>query len=903
MRQRHWGPAILALLVVPLVVSACGGEGDQDRSDEETVTVAVERGDIRLSVTATGNIALPHQATLRFGSTGTVERVAVEEGDRVTAGQVLSVLEDDALVLGVTKAEANLLSAQNTLEEIQSSTELAKSQEAVANTRLQLQATKDALDNARAPYTAQELRKQEEAVANTRFQLQAAKEALDIARAPHDEQDLRKQEEAVANTRFQLQAAKEALDKARAPHTEQELKKQEEAVANSRFQLQAAKEALGNARTPHTEQDLRKQEEAVANTRFQLQAAKEALDKARAPFTEQDLKKQEEAVANTRLQRQAAGEALERARSPYGAAEIASAETAVERARETLANNQTKLVGTERTQARIVAQAEETLETRKTSYRQALSLKFGLPVELVAEEHIFLDPEAIIAIYPAGLPSRGGDPTVAWQNLILARDNLDAARNQEAIALTASRRAVTLGEDALRAAQERLAEVQGGSDSLDVALKEAKLATAEANLAAAEQRLVEMRAGPDLDDLALKEARLATAETTLAAAAERLAEMQAGADPLDVALKEARLATVEANLAAAEQRLVEMRAGPDLDDVALKEAKLATVEANLAAAEQRLVEMRAGPDPDDVALKEARLATAEASLAAAAERLAEMQAGADSLDVALKEARVATAEANLAKSEKALAEVEAGGDPVLLAQRTLKVKEAEQALAEAKEKLDKSEITSPFAGVVTRVNVQEGDTFGANNPAIIVVDPTEIEVNAIVDEVDVLRVREGQEALVALQSLPELQFTGTVKQVSLLSSRAQGIVSYPIVVEFSAPRAAALLREGLSTLVSIVVREEKDVLIVPVRAVTLSGRDRIVKVVREDGSTEDRTIQLGLSDGESVQILEGLEEGEKVLVFTRAQAPRIDLRGGFGGGGRPGGGLGGGGQRPPGGGR
>ena len=685
MSKWRWRPAGVAMVTAALVVSACGG--DNGDADTQGQIVAVERGDIQISVTATGNISLPNQASLSFGSAGTVKRVAVEAGDRVAQGQVLAELDASALLLAVARAESNLVSARDALERLSSPAELAK------------------------------------------------------------------QEEAVANARSQLQAAQDALEKAETPYSDQDLKKQDEAVANARSQLQAARDALDNARTP------------------------------------------------------------------YSTAEIASAEAAVQRAQESLANNQAQLTVTENAQARLVAQASETVDSRERSYQQALVI--------------------------------GTATAAALDALLLARQNLDAARNQEAIALTAARRAITQAEDALRSAEESLQTRSAGADPLEVALKEAKLAAAE----------------------------------------ESLADTLTGADPVNVALKEAKLATGEANLAEAQDRLAERLAGPDPADVTLKAAKVVTAEANLAAAEQALADSQADDSPA----------------------------------MALKVARVATAQANLAEAEKAVAELNAGGDPVLLAQRTVQVLEAEQSVADAKEKLDKAQVKAPFAGVVAAVNVEEGDTVGANAPAVVVVDPTQVEVTAVVDEVDVISVRQGQEARLSLQSVPQLEFSGTVKFVSLLATRAQGIVSYPITVSFTLPQrgggppwgegpqggrapqrgrapqgvprtqGAGLLREGLSVLLTIVQREEPDVLLVPVRAVSRSGSDRIVKVVREDGSTEDRAVQLGLSDGTNVQVLEGLEEGEQVLLAARGQTSQTGFIPGLGRGG--GGGFGGGGQR------
>ena len=74
------------------------------------------------------------------------------------------------------------------------------------------------------------------------------------------------------------------------------------------------------------------------------------------------------------------------------------------------------------------------------------------------------------------------------------------------------------------------------------------------------------------------------------------------------------------------------------------------------------------------------------------------------------------------------------------------------------------------------------------------------------------------------------------------------------------------LREGLTVTVSILVDERNDVLLVPNSAITSSGRQTYVKVVSPDGVIEDRLVITGISDWQYTEIVEGLDEGEQVVV-------------------------------------
>ena len=74
------------------------------------------------------------------------------------------------------------------------------------------------------------------------------------------------------------------------------------------------------------------------------------------------------------------------------------------------------------------------------------------------------------------------------------------------------------------------------------------------------------------------------------------------------------------------------------------------------------------------------------------------------------------------------------------------------------------------------------------------------------------------------------------------------------------------LREGLTVTVSILVEERKDVLLVPNSAITSRRGQAYVQVVSLDGTTEERPVTVGLSDWQYAEIIEGLSEGEKVVV-------------------------------------
>jgi HlyD family secretion protein len=70
--------------------------------------------------------------------------------------------------------------------------------------------------------------------------------------------------------------------------------------------------------------------------------------------------------------------------------------------------------------------------------------------------------------------------------------------------------------------------------------------------------------------------------------------------------------------------------------------------------------------------------------------------------------------------------------------------------------------------------------------------------------------------------------------------------------------------------VTIILDQAQNVLTVPESAVQTEGRNSVVEVQKDDGSTEKVAVQTGLSDGSNVEITDGLEEGQTVIIPTRA---------------------------------
>jgi HlyD family secretion protein len=203
-------------------------------------------------------------------------------------------------------------------------------------------------------------------------------------------------------------------------------------------------------------------------------------------------------------------------------------------------------------------------------------------------------------------------------------------------------------------------------------------------------------------------------------------------------------------------------------------------------------------DAADVA--ENRVTNAEKALTDAEDALAELKRGKD-LDIARARKQVDLTRVALDDAMEDLEETLEGPDEAERELARARFVEAQRWLEEALEDLDNAVLVAPFAGIVTRLNVEEGDAVGPNDVMLRLVDPTELEVQATVDEADLLRLRPGQQVSVILDALPEAPVRGTLAAISTAPVRQSGIVVRRVTVALElGPQVE--LREGMTAQVN-----------------------------------------------------------------------------------------------------
>ncbi len=238
------------------------------------------------------------------------------------------------------------------------------------------------------------------------------------------------------------------------------------------------------------------------------------------------------------------------------------------------------------------------------------------------------------------------------------------------------------------------------------------------------------------------------------------------------------------------------------------------------------------------------------------------------VDAELKEAALANAQVNYDKAKKDLERYEwmqsqnDGGIAdiqVENARQTLKATEA--AMIVAKRQYRDTRVTAPISGVIVARPIEIGTTLLQGNPVATIVDVSQLKVKVNVPEADVFKLHMGDVVKITTDVYPGVSFEA---HISMIGVRADEAHTYPVEVTLR-NNAQFPLRAGMFGRVSFISLPSKSVPVVPREAIVGSIKKPQVFVV--SGKTAKlRDIVVGAEAGTSVEILNGLSEGDRVVV-------------------------------------
>ena len=177
-----------------------------------------------------------------------------------------------------------------------------------------------------------------------------------------------------------------------------------------------------------------------------------------------------------------------------------------------------------------------------------------------------------------------------------------------------------------------------------------------------------------------------------------------------------------------------------------------------------------------------------------------------------------------------------------------------------------NEVTAKYTGKLTSVGYSKGDSLNSSTAIAAYVDTDGVNITVSVAQDDVSNIKVGDNVNIYLSAYEDELFEGTVTSISSTST-GDTTVSYPVVVTLSGD--VSKVYDGMSSEVTFVSKEVKDVTYVSNKAITTEGTKSYVMLKKADGTTKKTKVVTGFSDGHNVEIKSGLKKGDTVLIESQ----------------------------------
>ncbi len=209
------------------------------------------------------------------------------------------------------------------------------------------------------------------------------------------------------------------------------------------------------------------------------------------------------------------------------------------------------------------------------------------------------------------------------------------------------------------------------------------------------------------------------------------------------------------------------------------------------------------------------------------------------------------------------------------AYNSIRSAQANLSVASYNYRLASPDILAPVSGVIGSVNIVPGMILGnttsqsTSSTRVGVIKFEGLPVASFnVSEVDIPKVKEGQKATITIDSIGDKTFTGKVVAVDRVGTTSNGVINYPVLVQFD--NSVPEILPNMSASVNIILDTKTDVLVVPNSALITSNDGSASVRILKNGKEETVPVVVGISSDTSTEIVSGLSEGETVIVGTIA---------------------------------
>ncbi|MFA5113920.1 MAG: efflux RND transporter periplasmic adaptor subunit [Candidatus Margulisiibacteriota bacterium] len=184
-------------------------------------------------------------------------------------------------------------------------------------------------------------------------------------------------------------------------------------------------------------------------------------------------------------------------------------------------------------------------------------------------------------------------------------------------------------------------------------------------------------------------------------------------------------------------------------------------------------------------------------------------------------------------------------------------------------------VIAPINGFIIQRGVEAGQSLTSNDVVLVMAD--KLIVKASIDETDIGRIKVGQQVKIVLDAYPKEEINGSVEHIAYESKVVSNVTVYEVdVIPDTVP---SFFRAGMSATVNFSQNARAGVLTVPLKAIKKRGKAVYVFKPSADNKTAQAVqIETGLENGDNIEVISGLAEGEKVAVPTKAMTDALSQR-------------------------
>ncbi len=353
-----------------------------------------------------------------------------------------------------------------------------------------------------------------------------------------------------------------------------------------------------------------------------------------------------------------------------------------------------------------------------------------------------------------------------------------------------------------------------------------------------------LRLANDTQQINYEQAKLA-----LEKANNSLADLLGPVDENDIKIAKANLASAQGAYSSAAN---------SSSDADVTQAQLRYDQAQHAFEElQHKRQVSGGLKDDQYTLLDAQIGEASFNAEIARLQLDQVQTG--------NSGSLTEAGARIALRQKELDQLLAGPKKSAITTAQIALQQAEAQLRDAETAFNRTTLYAPIDGVVTDLNIDLGQPVLAGRSVIQISNVSTLGLTAQVDEEDISLINESLTAYVELDALPNVRLPASVRQIEILGTEVNGVVSYD--THFGLSQVEPQVRVGMTGEAYIVLEAKQSVLVVPTNFLHVETDGRVFVDVLDAKNIETRVeVTLGLQGSDNSEVLSGLRDGDVVVL-------------------------------------